>query len=226
MMISYLKKLANSKNPNSFANKMRRKRMRFFEAFFARELSYRKVEILDLGGTWNYWKQMGYENKNNVQITLLNLSIQESFSGNIRSISGDACDLSEFPDKCFDIVFSNSVIEHVGDFHKQEQMANEIMRVGKSFYVQTPNYWFPMEPHFLILGFQFLPLHLRAFLLQNLSFGWRGKHKSRKEALKVADSIKLLSKRKLMKLFPNAIIKNENFAFLTKSYILVHSIEQ
>lgn len=57
--------------------------------------------------------------------------------------------MKQFQDNEFDAVFSNSVIEHVGDYEAQRQMANEIMRVGKRYFVQTPNFYFPIEPHIL-----------------------------------------------------------------------------
>lgn len=82
---------------------------------------------------------------------------------NISSVSGDATDLREYEDKSFNLVFSNSVIEHVGDFTAQRKMAKEMMRVGKHCYLQTPNRYFPLEPHFLFPCFQFLPIRLRAF---------------------------------------------------------------
>ena len=68
----------------------------------------------------------------------------------------DGCALP-FPDKSFDIVFSNAVIEHIVGPGRQEQFAREAMRVGKSWFITTPNYWFPLEVHYLLPFFQFLP---------------------------------------------------------------------
>src|SRR5262245_59702031 len=60
----------------------------------------------------------------------------------------DGCALP-FPDKSFVIVFSNAVIEHILGAGRQEQFAREAMRVGKSWFITTPNYWFPLEVHYL-----------------------------------------------------------------------------
>ena len=174
-----------------------------------------------MGGTWNYWKQMGYDGRDNIIITLLNLNIQKTYSGNINSVEGDACDLSRFKDKSFDIVFSNSVIEHVGNFQMQDKMAKELMRVGKAFYIQTPNYWFPFEPHTLTIGYQYLPICVRTILIQNFNLEWTGKFKEKEKAKEAANNVHLLSKRDLKKLFPNAIVLKEYFIFLVKSFILI-----
>ena len=69
-------------------------------------------------------------------------------------------------DNEFDIVFSNSVIEHVGDFWKQKLFSSEIQRVGKRYFVQTPSFWFPYEPHTLIPFYQFFPVNIKMLLRQ------------------------------------------------------------
>jgi hypothetical protein len=68
----------------------------------------------------------------------------------------DGCALP-FADKSFDIVFSNAVIEHVLGDGMQARFAAEVMRVGKSWFVTTPNYWFPFESHYHLPFIQFLP---------------------------------------------------------------------
>jgi SAM-dependent methyltransferase len=68
----------------------------------------------------------------------------------------DGCALP-FPDKSFDVVFSNAVIEHITGRERQRQFAREVMRVGKSWFITTPNYWFPLEVHYLLPFMQFLP---------------------------------------------------------------------
>ncbi|WP_255695553.1 methyltransferase domain-containing protein [Rhodohalobacter sp. 614A] len=54
-------------------------------------------------------------------------------------VQGDALDMHMFEDKSFDVVFSNSVIEHVGSFENQRRFADEVRRVGKAYWVQTPD---------------------------------------------------------------------------------------
>ena len=116
----------------------------------------RPVRILDVGGTEGYWK-MGKLNDDQVFVTLLNLTQVDVTMPNMTSIAGDARKIQE-SDLSFDIVFSNSVIEHVGTYKDQMQMAKEVHRIGKHYFVQTPNKYFPLEPHFLFPFFQFLPI--------------------------------------------------------------------
>jgi hypothetical protein len=52
-----------------------------------------------------------------------------------------------FTDKEFDWVFSNAVIEHVGESSAQLLFLNEMMRVGKKVFFTTPNRNFPFESH-------------------------------------------------------------------------------
>lgn len=75
------------------------------------------------------------------------------------AVVADGCRLP-FDDHSFDVVFSNAVIEHLTP-QGQRQMAREIMRVGRSWFVTTPNFWFPIEMHHKIPLFQFFPLALQ-----------------------------------------------------------------
>ncbi|MEH2169146.1 MAG: class I SAM-dependent methyltransferase [Nostoc sp.] len=128
--------------------------------------------------------------------------------------------MENFQSNEFDIVFSNSVIEHVGDYDRQCQMANEVMRVGKGYFVQTPNLFFPIEPHFVFPLFQFMPINLRVWLLTNFALGWYDKVTDKQLATRIATSIKLLNKRKFLNLFPGAKLYEEKFFGLTKSFIV------
>ena len=85
---------------------------------------------------------------------------------------GDARQMPMFQDNEFDMCFSNSVIEHVGSAADQMSMAREVRRVAKGYFIQTPNAYFPLEPHFLIPGWQFASVALRARLLQLRNWGW------------------------------------------------------
>ena len=106
-----LKKIADNQDETSLAVQFRRKRFAFFNSLLSR-LS-RPVSILDVGGAAGYWQTMGMEADNQVFITLLNLTHEQVAIPNITSVAGDARKL-EYADDSFEIVFSNSVIEHVG----------------------------------------------------------------------------------------------------------------
>ena len=123
----------------------------------------KKIKILDIGGTEDYWNSMGLNLGNNIEIVLLNLYKIEVKGPSFTSIEGDACNLEAFANKSFDLVFSNSVIEHLFSKQNQEKMANEVKRVGKNYYIQTPNKFFPIEPHWVLPFFQFLPFGVKVF---------------------------------------------------------------
>lgn len=52
-----------------------------------------------------------------------------------------------FSDKEFDLVWSNAVIEHVGQHDNQVRFVNEMLRVSKKCFFTTPNKYFPIETH-------------------------------------------------------------------------------
>ena len=163
---------------------------------------------------------MGGQTMDEVRVTLLNLGAQPVSNPKFESVVGDARDLSRYPDMAFDVVFSNSVIEHLGpDFTDQKRMADEIRRVGKRYFVQTPNRYFPLEPHFLTPGFQFLPVSVRVWLVSNFNVGWYKRIPDKAQAKREVESISLLSRRDLQRLFPGAQIYEERFLGLIKSFV-------
>lgn len=148
MLKKWLLQNANMANKNSFSNYFRKKRMNVFEEFYKEQLlknsSRGVITILDVGGEYTYWKYVNFKYFNTANYTLLNLYKTEvpDFCKNMHRVIGNATDLSEYEDNKFDLVFSNSVIEHVGDFEMQKRMALEMCRVGKHCYLQTPNRYF------------------------------------------------------------------------------------
>ena len=206
----------------------RKRRMRNFEELYAERIyrpdSADRVRILDVGGTFGYWQTVQFKYFDTASFVLLNLEKKEIPDGfkNVSSVAGDATDLSEYADKEFDLVFSNSVIEHVGGGEAQEKMASEMKRVGKHYYLQTPNRYFFMEPHFQFPLFQFLPMKVKIFLIKRFQLGFMSKAKDDEEAVRIANSVRLLTKKELEKLFPDAEIKKEKIMFFTKSFYLYH----
>ena len=164
---------------------------------------------------------MGFSVPNLSEVHLLNIyPVEVSLPGFVSRV-GDGRDLSYYADQSFDIVFSNSVIEHVGSFAEQRRMACEIERVGKRYFVQTPNKFFPIEPHYHLPFFQFLPLSIKSWLHERFALGWAERADSPETANIQARSVNLLSKRQVRELFPNTQIIEEKFLGLTKSYIAI-----
>jgi SAM-dependent methyltransferase len=124
---------------------------------------------------------------------------------------GDATRLP-FGDDEFPVAFSSSVIEHIPK-GLQAAFAGEIRRVAERYYVQTPNRYFPIEPHYQLPFFQFLPERLRRALNERFTLGWKEKGKW--------EEINLLSARDLRRLFPDAEIHRERLFGLTKSLMVV-----
>jgi hypothetical protein len=222
-----LSHFVNYESANSLAFRLRQKRAVRIRNLI--DLYWRNngsVKIIDIGGSGVYWKIMPREflRDRKVHITVLNLPSEgplpednEIFS----FVTDDGCDLSTYRDNEFDIAHSNSVIEHVGDEDRVKSFASESERVGKTCYLQTPNFWFPVEPHFLMPFFHWLPLVVRASLLTIFNLGQFSRVRSFDQAFELVSSIKLLTSRRLHQLFPEATFYREKFLFLTKSFMII-----
>lgn len=211
------KKIADMREANSLITQLRQRRFALFRSLLDR--LPRPVRLLDVGGTQFFWEMMGFRGGDGLEITMLNLMPSWTRPG-FHSVVGDARDMRQFADQEFDIVFSNSVIEHVGDPQAQRRMASEIKRVGKRYFVQTPNRNFPLEPHFFFPGFQFLPLPARIWLLQHFDLGWYKKIPDYHAARQEVETIRLLSRREVTQLFPEGRLHEERFVGLTVSFVV------
>jgi SAM-dependent methyltransferase len=208
---------ASSDHPNSIGAKFRNKRQKDFEAFFYQVFSGDKIfRVLDLGGTDDFWKNSSILTQPNVEITLLNLHLESTNHSNIKTVVGDATQMPQFEEGIFDLVFSNSVIEHLYNFENQQKMASEIMRVGKYFFIQTPNRYFPIEAHYALPFAQFLPKSFTFFLLTKTKLS-RLKSWKPEDARQYLDEITLLNEKEMRELFPGASIYQEKVLGLVKS---------
>lgn len=214
---AFVKRLADNSSGSSLATHMRRARFALFLSLL-RKLEG-PVRVLDIGGTQAFWNLMAEGEDLDAEITLLNLRHQPVTSSAFTSATGDARNIPQYADKSFDVVFSNSVIEHVGSYSDQKRMANEVLRVGRRYFVQTPNKRFPLEPHFLFPFFQYLPMTLRAQMLHRFDVGWYKRVSSLERARAEVESIQLLTRSRFAELFPGATIYEEKLLGLTKSFV-------
>lgn len=215
--ISTLSLKANDySNPNYLGSRFRKKRFQFFEQKLA--LLKKPVSIVDIGGTIRFWVDEQYHKKD-VSITVVNLRKEDSPYTNISAIAGDACNLSMFADHAFDIAFSNSLIEHLYTQANQLKMASEAMRIARYHFVQTPNRYFPIEPHFKFPLFQFLPSSVK-ILLQTKTKLINGTRYDRAYAEEIVREIRLLSRREMEAYFPESDVYVERFLGFSKSFIM------
>jgi SAM-dependent methyltransferase len=209
-------KIADNHQDGSLATRLRKKRFELFKSLL-QSLDY-PISILDIGGTEEFWRMMNFLPGREVNITLLNLEFLPYSGTGFRHIKGVAQSLP-FENKSFDVIFSNSVIEHVGDIDEKKKMAREIKRVGRCYFIQTPNRNFPIEPHFVFPFYQFLPISTRAWLLSRFPLGWFPKAATYQDALREVRAIRLLDRKELVGLFQEADIYGETIFGLHKSYV-------
>lgn len=218
----WLRDMATDEHEGSLAHKLRSRRFARFEA--AADRLPRPLRMLDVGGLVGFWEQRGWAGREGVDITLLNVFPQESPYENVRAVVGDAADLTRWRDGEFDLAFSNSVIEHVGDLERQRMMADEVARVAGAYWVQTPNYFFPVEPHFLMPAWHWLPERSRVAILRRRGVGWADRTPDAAEALELVRSARLLRRSQLAVMFPDAQLVPERFAGLVKSWTAVRGL--
>lgn len=176
----------------------------------------RPIVVLDVGGRPDYWDNVGLEGIS--EIRLLNIDEDEVTRRPASNVFvneiGDARNLVNYADSSVDLVHSNSVIEHVGPWPDMSAMAKEVRRVGKSGWIQTPAWEFPIEPHFRLPFVHWVGAPVRRASLRlsrdygKLDVGTRRSH---------IDRINLLSYPEMKHLFPDCGIYIERF-LVAKSY--------
>ena len=182
------------------------------------------VQLLDVGGTRRYWDLIPAATfeELNVFVTVVNFA-SESFEDQprFRYLEGNGCHLPSLNDNSYDIVHSNSVIEHVGTWEHMAQFAHEVRRLAPRYWVQTPYFWFPIEPHCMTPFFHWLPWPLRVKLVQRLRLGNWPRAATLDEAVRTVESARLLDQAMMQDLFPEAKVRVERLMLLPKSLIMV-----
>lgn len=192
--------------------------MRLFEKTFRISSTTR---ILDVGGSPLIWQFARVQ----PQLTFLNLpSALEPGTRGERLVAGDGR-LLPFKDKAFDIVFSNSVIEHVGTRVDQQRFAREIARVGRRYWVQTPNRHFPFELHLMLPLVHHLPKSWQRLIVNRFTvWQWVVRPSEAQRAAYIHHflyELNLLGRKELAAIFPEARILSERIMGLAKSLVAI-----
>jgi hypothetical protein len=180
-----------------------------------------RCEIVDLGGTEKYWAIAGDyidRQKSRVFVTLVNTEPQViTRTDQFRAVMDSASNPALFSGQRFDLAHSNSVIEHVGSRADMLAFAQNMRRLAPRYYCQTPNFWFPYEPHFRTLGFQYLPKAVRAAMLKHFALGFFDRITSSEDAIEIVRLHDLIGQRQMAAFFPDAEIAFETVLGLRKS---------
>lgn len=186
----------------------------------------KEMKILDIGAEVNPNNKNVvqfidyYPWKNNVSAINLSsehISIIQEYYPEVDARVGDACDLP-WEDEHFDIVYSNAVIEHLGSFEKQKKMAAEIMRVGKRWFISTPNRWYPFEFHMRLPFITWLPGNGYIRFGKIISYH----HVKRKYVSGIRyDGLRLMTAKDLRRCFPMSRIIKQRVTFMPETLICV-----
>jgi hypothetical protein len=206
--------------PNSIGARARARRWQAVEAAFP---SLSSMRVVDLGGTVDSWLRVPTRP---AHVTVVNLfEPGQSDEPWITPVLGDACEAArcladQHLDTSYDLVFSNSLLEHLGGHAQRARFAAQVAQLAPAHWVQTPYRYFPVEPHWLFPLMQFLPTSSRA----RVAYSWPLAH-SRPATIAEARSAvmwtELLSETELRAYFPDSDIIKERFGGLTKSLTAV-----
>ena len=224
---------AISKLALQFSQNARRKRAELFRQWFSVD---KETRILDIGsedGTniFNVLEGVEYEPAN---VFIADIDVASVQQGRLKygfnGVTIEETGSLPFKSGAFDIIYCSSVIEHVTVKHDQiwnytngrefrsvalehqRLFANEIRRVGRNYFVQTPAAGFPIESHTWLPLVGYLP---REALLPTMKVANRVWPKA-----SIPD-FNLLNEKDLAEMFPDASILKESVLGFTKSLMAI-----
>jgi hypothetical protein len=202
--------------PNSWGAKRRARRWAWLVEMFP---DLAEMSIVDLGGSLESWLRAPVRPRH---VHLVNLEEQPAELPDWAEVDyADACELpARIRSRRYDLVFSNSVIEHVGGHHRRMRFAETVRELSNAYWVQTPYRYFPIEPHWVAPGAQYLPVALRAQVVRR----WPLLHSrptNAADALRVVFGTELLDRTQMRYYFPDGVVLGESVLGLAKSLIAV-----
>ena len=175
------------------------------------------MTVLDLGGRVDTWERAPVRA---AHVHVVNLEpTPDDLPPWAEADHGDACGLpAHIAGRRYDLVFSNSVIEHVGGHERRLRFAETIHTMAPAHWVQTPYRYFPVEPHWVAPGMQFLPVLARREMARKWPLAYTP-GRTKEEALKRVLWTDLLDKTQMRSYFPDSVLRSEKIAGMTKSLI-------
>ena len=202
--------------PDSLGGRRRARRWRWLVETFP-ELD--QMSVLDLGGSLSTWERAPVRAKH---VHVVNISKPPAQVPDWAEVErADACALPpHIASRRYDLVFSNSVIEHVGGHERRVRFAEAVRSLSDRYWVQTPYRYFPIEPHWLVPGLQFLPIAMRA----RIAHKWPLVYTPGRAKAAVLNTVmwtELIDRTQMRHYFPDAELRAARVAGLTKSLIAV-----
>lgn len=216
-----LRRVRSTLAPQNVASFTHQLRARRWEELNRRFPDLATMHVIDLGGYPWIWEQAPVRP---AHLTVLNLEPSASQDGDrVTYVVGDACQPPPAVDRStFDLVYSNSVIEHVGGRWRRKEFAASVHRLAPHHWIQTPARTFPVEPHWMFPGFQFLPISVQARISRRWPLAWAPFiGRSLDGAVDDVLSVELLTASEMRGLFPGSDIFRERLVGLTKSFSAV-----
>lgn len=203
--------------PRSLGEHSRRRR---WNVLLERFPNLAEMSVIDLGGTVEYWLRAPVQPRH---VHLINLedAPADAPPAWIRHDIGDA---TRIPDTMligeYDLVYSNSVIEHVGGHERRQAFAGNVLNLAPNHWIQTPYRYFPVEPHWVCPFMQYLPLAART----RLGMHWplvHTPHANLEVAVAAQLQVELLDITAMRHYFPDSTLVYDRFLGLVKSVVAV-----
>jgi hypothetical protein len=210
-----LRKVANPYGPGSLGYRARARR---FAWLLERFPDFTSMNVIDLGGDTRAWRSADVRPAHLTIVGIEDWALTDPEPW-MSVLQADACDPNAIPGG-FDLVYSNSTIEHVGGPRYRRGFAETVRSSGVHYWIQTPYRYFPLEPHLVFPGFQFLPPVAKKAIARKWPLSLASRHPTI-EPLQYALDHDLLTITEMRVLFPGAEIIRERVAGVVKSVVAV-----
>lgn len=182
-----------------------------------------EMSVVDLGGTVAFWQRAPVRP---AHVTIINLfEPGEPGDEKFSLLRADACvarselEAADMPTS-FDLVFSNSVLEHLGGHARRLEFARQVDALATRHWIQTPYRYFPVEPHWLFPAMQFFPVRVRLAVATHWPLA-HSRPASREHALHDVLATELLGVTEMKAYFPDSAVVRERYLGMTKSICAV-----